>query len=195
MWEIALVAPPAAEPVTLAEAKKHCRIDTDADDELVTRLIVEAREWAEAYTARAFVKQDRAMIRQHAPAGAFYVARPPLIAVTSIKYLDAAGALQTLDPAGYVASTSLAAAPMVAPAHGAAWPAVRAGVGAFQVYYQAGYGPAAADVPEGIRQGILERVAFNYQARGDAAVGQGAVAMVGSGAEGTLSRYRNPWIV
>jgi uncharacterized phiE125 gp8 family phage protein len=194
MWEIILLTPPASEPVSLAEAKLHCRIDTDADDALVTRLITEAREWAESYTSRAFISQERAMITQCAPSGQFYLARPPIIALTSIGYIDTAGATQPLDPTAYVANL-LSQAPYVAPAYGTSWPSMRAGPLAFRVDYKAGYGADATKVPEGIKLGILERVAFKYQARGDAAVGVGAVAMVGGGAEDTLYRYRNPWIV
>jgi len=39
--------PPVVEPVTLAEAKLHCRIDVDDDDVLVGSLISTAREHLE----------------------------------------------------------------------------------------------------------------------------------------------------
>jgi len=43
---------PAAYPVTLAEAKLHLRIDTTAEDDLITGLISAATQWVEDYTDR-----------------------------------------------------------------------------------------------------------------------------------------------
>ncbi|MBV9418770.1 MAG: phage head-tail connector protein, partial [Alphaproteobacteria bacterium] len=34
-----LTTPPATEPITLAEAKTHLKVDTTDDDALITRLI------------------------------------------------------------------------------------------------------------------------------------------------------------
>lgn len=44
-----------SEPVSLAEAKAHARIEVSFDDSLVTALIVAARKWAEDWTQRRYV--------------------------------------------------------------------------------------------------------------------------------------------
>ena len=44
-----LVSPPEVEPLTLAEAKAHLRLDTDADDAYVSALITAARERIELF--------------------------------------------------------------------------------------------------------------------------------------------------
>lgn len=45
---------PASNPVTLAEAKLHLRIDSTAEDNLISSLITAATRWAEDYTDRTF---------------------------------------------------------------------------------------------------------------------------------------------
>lgn len=45
---------PANNPVTLAEAKAQLRIDSSAEDDLISTLITAATRWAEDYTDRTF---------------------------------------------------------------------------------------------------------------------------------------------
>lgn len=45
---------PANNPVTLAEAKAHLRIDSTAEDDLIGTLITAATRWAEDYCDRTF---------------------------------------------------------------------------------------------------------------------------------------------
>jgi hypothetical protein len=47
-------AEPASNPVTLAEAKLHLRIDNTDDDTLIANLITAATRWAEDYCDRTF---------------------------------------------------------------------------------------------------------------------------------------------
>jgi uncharacterized phiE125 gp8 family phage protein len=52
-----VITPPASEPVSLDLAKRHCRIDTDADDELIEMYVTSARMWAETFLNRALFTQ------------------------------------------------------------------------------------------------------------------------------------------
>lgn len=45
---------PASNPVTLTEAKAHLRIDSTAEDDLISTLITSATRWAEDYCDRTF---------------------------------------------------------------------------------------------------------------------------------------------
>jgi uncharacterized phiE125 gp8 family phage protein len=54
----ALALAPASEPVTLAEAKAHARIQHNRDDTAISALILAARQWAEQATGRALVSQS-----------------------------------------------------------------------------------------------------------------------------------------
>jgi hypothetical protein len=48
------VTEPANNPVTLAEAKAQLRIDSSAEDDLISTLITAATRWVEDYTDRTF---------------------------------------------------------------------------------------------------------------------------------------------
>ena len=52
-----LVTPPAAEPVSLIEAREFLRIDDDRDTALIETLIAAARVALETRTGRVFVTQ------------------------------------------------------------------------------------------------------------------------------------------
>jgi uncharacterized phiE125 gp8 family phage protein len=57
-----LVSEPAAEPISLIEAKEHLRVDGNDDDMLISSLIVAAREYAESICRRVFVTQSWKLI-------------------------------------------------------------------------------------------------------------------------------------
>lgn len=54
---VQLITPPAAEPVTLVEAKAHLRLDTALDDSYVSSLITMARQYIEEVCWRGLVTQ------------------------------------------------------------------------------------------------------------------------------------------
>lgn len=190
------VTAPAEEPLTLAEAKAHLRVDASNEDDLIAALIVAARELAETRQRRALVTQtwdltldrwpygggyyDRA-IRQMGPGSPLWLPntgqlpielpRPPLQSVTSIAYVDPEGNSQTLDPSAYVVSTGTPG--RIAPAYGLTWPSIRNQIDAVTIRYVAGYGAASA-VPKATKQAILLLVGHLYENREAVAVNVGA---------------------
>jgi uncharacterized phiE125 gp8 family phage protein len=179
-------AAPATEPVTRAEAKLHCRIDSDltADDALVDRLIAAARRYCEERCARSFVTRTYRLSFPSFPwlappgtswrgaAGGVRLPRGPVISLSSVKYRDPDGVLQTLATTEY---TLDADSGVLQPAAYTAWPATQAwrsdGV---QVVYSAGCGAASA-VPESLKQAVLLLVGFWYEGREAVAAGVGGV--------------------
>lgn len=65
---IQIVATPAAEPVSLIEAKAHLRVDFTDDDLLIGALLTAARQHAETITRRALVTQQWKMTADQFPA-------------------------------------------------------------------------------------------------------------------------------
>lgn len=62
-----LLTAPTAEPVTLADAKLHCRIDDTAQDAWLTVAIAAARRHAEMVTRRALVTQQWKVVLDQFP--------------------------------------------------------------------------------------------------------------------------------
>jgi len=46
------------EPVSLAEAKEHARIEIDTEDTMIARLISGSRKWAETWTKRRYIQHE-----------------------------------------------------------------------------------------------------------------------------------------
>jgi uncharacterized phiE125 gp8 family phage protein len=175
-----LVSPPSIEPVTLAEAKAHLRLDTDVDDAYVAALIVAARERVELFLRRALITQAYEYTIDRFPVNAYLIyttsfidlPRPPLQSVEWIKYIDTAGNLQTLPPATCVVDASSNEMGRVALAWNQFWPITRWSINAVVIRFVAGYGDAAENVPQAIRHGILIEISSLYENREDVVVGQ-----------------------
>lgn len=160
---LTLVTGPPVEPVTLIEARTQLRLDSTNEDPHVERLIKAAREWCEAYTGRAFVQQTWRLTLDRFPP-VIRLPKPELRSVTSILYDDGNGAEQTLATDQYVVDAG-GWVGRITPAYGTTWPATYPQMGAVRVTYVAGYADDGAspltdasyraNVPEGVKQGIL----------------------------------------
>jgi uncharacterized phiE125 gp8 family phage protein len=175
-----LVAPPEVEPVTLAEAKAHLRLDTDADDAYVSALIAAARERVELFLRRALITQTLEYTLDGFPANRSFIysisaidmPRPPLQSVDAIRYVDTAGNTRVLASGDYVVDASSSEVGRVALAWNRFWPITRDSINSVVIRFVAGYGDSPEDVPQAIRQGILIEVSNLYENREDIAAGQ-----------------------
>lgn len=151
------------EPVSLAEAKLHLRVDHADEDALITRLIKVARVAAEDRTERSLITTTWQITLDAFP-DAIALPMPPLLSVTSLQYIDLAGVLRTLSPADYIVDTASQPG-YVVPGVDKAWPDTQARINAVTVTYTAGYGATAADVPAPITQWILLAIGDMYANR------------------------------
>lgn len=183
-----LIAPPAGEPVTLAEAKAWLRMDTNAEDDLIATLIAAARRAVEAATRRALMTQSWRVALDAWPFSgdgaldALAVAHTagrkqvqlqvhlqvdlriaPLASVSAIRVTDSGGQQQLLPASLW----RLAGAPDRARVVFSAAPPDPGVTGeGIAIDVVAGYG-AAGDVPAPLRQAILMLVADWFEHRGD----------------------------
>lgn len=154
-----LITPPAAEPVTAADIKAAARIDdTVFDAQLTTLLIPAIRREAEHRLGRRLITQTVELVLD-AFDGSEHIdlTLPDAQAITSIKYLDTAGAEQTLSGTVYqLDPDSIPSRALLKPSQ--SWPATQDVTNAVRVRYTVGYGPAATDVPGNIRLWIIAHV-------------------------------------
>lgn len=182
-----LVTPPATEPVTVAEAKAHARIEHDADDALLGTYITGARELVERLTGRALITQTWKLVLdawpgdrndewwdgvREAPITAFEsshidIRKAPFLAVTSVVTLDESDTPTTYAASNYYTTKiNRGSFGRLVKKQGAVWPTiVDRSHGAIVITFTAGYGPLASDVPMGLRQAVKDIVAHWYENR------------------------------
>lgn len=138
---------PAIEPVTLTEFKAHIRVTDDAENTLHEGLIETARISVEHKQKRQLITATFEETLDEFPAGPIILPWPPLIAISSITYIDLAGDSQTWAGSNYQTDTTSERG-SVRPVPTASYPTTQAGrVNAVTVTYTAGYGATAATVP------------------------------------------------
>ena len=203
-----LITPPAAEPVSLAEAKLHLRVDFDDDDALIQALISAARQAAEMLIQRQLVTARWRMVLDSfpgpslmgVPAGqtftlpghAILIPKSPLQSMVEIRYLDMAGVSQVMPSAHYTVDKACEPA-RITPVFGQIWPVALPQIGAVSVTFDAGYG-SAADVPEGLKSWIKLRLGSLYAHREEvASMARGRIDPLPF-VDGLLDPYKVPLI-
>lgn len=162
---VRVVTAPTTEPVTLTEAKLDLRVTHTEEDALITSLIVAARKEAEQLSGRSFVTQTLEISTDEWPSnGRFYLPKPPLVSVTSIKYTGEDGVENTFSSDNYVVYASEEPGLIVLKSN-ASWPSTTLMNGpSIVIRYVAGYGAAAA-VPDEYKRYIRALVAIDYESR------------------------------
>lgn len=190
---------PAAEPLTLADAKRQLNVDLDLtdDDLLITRLIAAARQYAESRTRSCFITQQWSLVLDGFPGGGslydaacgvLHLEHGPVQSIDSITYLDMAGTLQIMRPIDYVADLS-GVRGRVQPKFGQVWPVTLPQIGAVTVNFTAGYGATAASVPEGLVHWIMLRIGSLYAIREDVVTERGVTVAKLPFFDGLLDAY------
>lgn len=148
-----LVTPPTELAITLAQATLHLRVDGDAENDHITALIHAAAAEVESITHRSLMEQTWKLTLDQWPGvhgsglyarSLIYLPRPPLISITSVQYVDAAGTLQTLSSELYSSYPDHQWLAAIGPVYGQSWPTARCQPDAIRVTYDAGYEDAAA---------------------------------------------------
>lgn len=148
LMALKLITPPATEPISLADTKKHLRIDADITSEdsyLSDVLIPAAREYCEGFHNRAYITQTYELWLDTWPRKEYArIPRPPLQSVASVKYYGTDNAEHIMATANYFVDSKSEPGRLVL-AYGKSWPsATLRPANGICVTFTAGYGAAAA---------------------------------------------------
>lgn len=203
---IVVSAPPASEPLTLDEVSQHLRVDIQDDNELITNLIVAAREHVEKVTARSFVNRTLDLYRDQFPGIKPYpdtdvieLSRPPLVSVASLTYTDTTGTTRTWTPSGTDLLNEFGVVNAhvdnvnepgrIVLAYSQVWPnQVLRTANAIKIRYVAGYGADATNVPQAAKSAMKLLIGTWYDNRESIINGRGITSIpVSDGVEMLLA--------
>lgn len=177
---------PALEPISLADAKAYLRIEIEAEDALISALIVAARSHVEAVTGTTMIHQTFRQYLDNWPTSEIALGRYPASQIVAVTGYDTEG--EPADLIGHVAKLKTHERPALLTVDAVAREQV---VNGLEIDFQAGYGPTSVDVPEPLRRAMLELVGHWYEFRSAIAPHQQAVSIPPT-VETLLSPYRKP---
>lgn len=149
---ISIKTAPSVEPVSAADLRAYLRLDDTSQDTMLAGIISGVRAAVEIDLGRTLITTHYYLDFDEFPC-VIELARPPVQSVTSITYTDTDGTVQTLSTSLYRTDlTSLY--PRIIPVYGEVFPATLNTTNAMRVEYKAGYGDAATNVPQAIREAI-----------------------------------------
>ncbi|MCA1368078.1 phage head-tail connector protein [Bradyrhizobium sp. BRP14] len=186
-----LIAPPAETPVSLEEARRHCRIDADDGDAVLTALINAATSFLDGLSGvlgRCLINQGWRLSLSEWPTCGIVRLPFPDVSAATVKYYDVNNAEQPV-PATLFERLEDELGAFIKFSDDFTYPAVFDGRSdGVQVDFTAGYGGSADAVPSSIRAAILLLVAHWYNNR-EASI-DGQQSEIPFGASALISPFR-----
>lgn len=171
-----LINGPQKEPVSLAEAKAHLRLEDNEEDALVQSLIVAARKYLDGYTGylgHCLITQTWRLDIPEFPLRGIKLPLTPLQSVESIEYYDTEDVQQTVSTDVYEVVTDEASKGVVHLLGDQSWPVSVDDdrLEPIQITFKAGYGDDWNAVPQPIRHAMLLMIGSMYERREPEIVG------------------------
>lgn len=188
-----LVTPPDGLPVSLDEAKRHLREDSDLNNPLIELMIAAVTDYLDGeggILGRALLRQTWDYYIDNFPTSEFFsnnsncwieLPLPPLISVIGIYYLDADGNEQTYDSSNYTVDSASKPA-RIQLKSGKVWPSASTStINAIRIRFEAGYinndSPPVENVPSAIKQAILLLLSNLYHNRETFVIGETVIEL------------------
>lgn len=181
---------PGVEPITLAEAKAHCRVDHATDDSLIQGYITTAREYVEDYIDRSLVTQ-RLVMKLDAFPGEIELPRPPMAstgtatAVIVTYTTGEAGGTATLSTTAYRVDRDSTPG-VIRTTYAGSWPSHLLDQNSVTVTWWAGYGDPVS-VPQRVKNAMLMCVHELYEKRGNGEMPEAAMRLLDTVSWGSYS--------
>lgn len=162
---LVMTSGPLAEPVSVADAKAHMRVDSTAEDALIASLIVTSRLHIEAALGLALLTQAWSYFVDAWPRSRESVLPlKPVQTVATVRVWAQDGTSQTLAAETYTLDGE-GMPPRLVLSRSAAPPAPGRSASGIEIAFSAGFGDAGIDVPAPIRQALLLLVAHWFENR------------------------------
>ena len=159
----ALITPPAAEALTLAEAKAHLRLDTDDENEFVTQLIVIARDHLERTTGLSLMTQHwRLHLDSISEDGVIPIAKGPVQTIESLTVYDGDGDPTQFSLEGHVLDATARPARLMLRRR----PLPGRAVNGIEIDFVSGFSDTTNAVPDTLKRAMLTHVAQMFSCRG-----------------------------
>lgn len=167
------VSGPGNEPVTLAQAKFQCRVDTSDSDDYITSLIQCGRVYVEDVLEVTLMTSVWEARYDLFPIWAIILPRMPMLnAPVTVTYRNGDGTYSTLSSVANDFQVDYRVLPgRIYPQWARSWPPTRGDENSVTVQYSAGYGSSQSDVPPTAKLLILALVAHWFDTRQPAVVG------------------------
>jgi len=184
MAGLKVITEPSQEPVTLQEVKEYIRDDDATDERDIRHYIESARRFCEEHTGRALMTQTLTLFldafedienplwegTRTGPYLNYYknyivLPRSPVASVTHVKTYDDADTATTFAASKYYLD-SVREPSRIVLRTGETFPTALRVANAIEVQYVTGY-TTQYNVPEPMRLGILQHIAYLYEHRGD----------------------------
>jgi hypothetical protein len=182
-----VLLPPSSEPITIAEARAHSRIDLATENAVVQGMITAARTEIEAYLRCPLLPTTYRLFLDEWPAttdkgwwdgtrdGSIYstqpayieIPMPPLRSVTHVKTYDDSDAATTWAASNYFVDTVSQPGRLVRRT-GATWPTTTRVANGIEIQFIAGHAGTPASLPAPIIAATQMLTAHLFENRGDA---------------------------
>ena len=151
---------PAAEPLTVTEAKNYLKVSGSDDDTLITGLIQTAREAAEKFLKSSLITQSWKLSYDEYAPSVIKLPMAPVQSITSVTAYARDESSTVVSSGNYYLSAGNQKLMFEATtvSH------------RVEIIYVTGYGASAADVPNPIKQAMLAHIAAIYDGRAGANV-------------------------
>lgn len=164
---LSVVTPAANLPVSLDAARRNSRIDTTDEDQRLTELIRAASAYVQKHTDTALITQALSWQLDRFPVKTrpLYLPVWPVQSLTSVTYIDANNATQSIDLATISTRLPARGFARIARARWEDWPSTLDTPDAVEIRFVAGFGATEASVPEEFKQAILLLVSHWFENR------------------------------
>lgn len=167
---LVMTAGPALEPVTLGELKAHLRVDGSSEDALLASLILTSRLHIETALTIAMISQSWTYVLDRWPnGGTVKIPLSPLQSVPAVRVKNASGAGVLVPATNYLLDLASKPPRLVWNQNWQNDPGIA--VNGIEIDLIAGFGAAAASVPQPLKHAIVMLAAHWFEHRDPVEIG------------------------